>query len=357
MGRVFLNGQSLELDCTGFAGRRVLERFQPDSRLPGPEEPPYLFCGNGACRDCNVLIEGLPDLPTCRLPLCPGLSLRTRDADGAENALSLGVGETLEEAPLRCQIAVVGAGRAGREAARAAREKGAEVVLFEARQMNEEGVLGATPAVAIEGSLFCYTEGMRRPVAADAVVIATGAFELVPPFAGSTLPGVFPADLVERYLGLGHLPGSRFLVSAAGERGASLCARLLARGAREARTLPEGFELVGVLGGAKVEAARLVAASLERREEMEGTVEVEVDTVIVAGQRLPSLGLARALGCSLRYHAALGGDCADLDQNGASSVPGVFIAGDAAWPGSLEAARASGERAGIAAALWRAGRR
>ncbi len=342
---IFLNGASLEVEECPFVGKAVLERCRPArfALPPGRDEPPYLFCGNGACRDCNLLIEGLPDLPSCRLPLSAGLSLRTREADGSDNALSLAVGEVEHDAPLSCEVIVVGAGPAGLAAARAAVSLGSEVVVLEARAVQVEGVLGATPAVAIEGKLFCYREGVRRPVAAGAIVIATGASEHIATFPGSTLPGVLPADLVERYLEREFLPGQRFLVSVTGERGKTLAARLTQLGAVQVKQAPPGTELVAIRGRLRVEAARLAPVSRE-----EGEIEVSVDTVVVAGPKLPSLGLARALGCRTRYDPVLGGDCADVKREGASSVPGVFIAGDAAGPGSEE----DWARAGRASARW-----
>jgi thioredoxin reductase len=77
-----------------------------------------------------------------------------------------------------------------------------------------------------------------------------------------------------------------------------------------------------------------------------------VDTVVFEGARVPSLGLARALGCETYYDPRLKGDRAKVSAQGNTTIPGVFLAGDVLAPGTEEDARRSGRIAGEAAADW-----
>jgi len=336
--RVFLNGRGLEVDGA-FLGAALLGREISRGTLP------YLYCGNGSCRDCNVLLEGLPDLPACRLPVCTGLSVRTSEEDGRENALSLAVAspnvrdDVADE--LTCDVAVIGAGASGRAAAAAARSAGrralsptrrgwgpdatGKVLHFEARAVVEEGVTAPSPVLVRDLALFCYQDGTAHRIVARDLILATGAREWVPTFPGSTLPGVLPCDLAERYLALGHAPGSHVLVTARGERGAALVRDLLRCGARSARQIPEDMMLASVAGESRVDRARLVPRDVELRTPGSDD-QVEVDSVIVAGVRLPSIGIARALGCEIEYDADLGGERVVQSSDGQTTVPGVWVA-------------------------------
>jgi NAD(P)H-nitrite reductase large subunit len=69
-----------------------------------------------------------------------------------------------------------------------------------------------------------------------------------------------------------------------------------------------------------------------------------VDAVCTAYGFLPSVDLARALGCELR------GDAVAHDDDMATSVPGVFAAGEVAGIGGADLAQVEGELAGWMAA-------
>ena len=69
-----------------------------------------------------------------------------------------------------------------------------------------------------------------------------------------------------------------------------------------------------------------------------------VDAVCTAYGFLPSVDLARALGCELR------GDAVAHDDDMATSVPGVYVAGEASGVGGADLAQVEGELAGWMAA-------
>ena len=357
MSRFFLNGEELGADDSiEFAGAAIMKQFRRDFEIPPSGELPYLFCGNGSCRDCNVLMEGLPDLPCCRFPLCPDLSLGTSgssgESSGEENALNRIVDpRRIDESPRRTRIVVVGAGPAGLEAARAAREAGVkDVDVFEARSISIPNVQSPAPTIAIDGELFCFRNGAQVPLKWKALIVATGAFDRVHAFPGATLPGVLPMDLTERFAERSFLPGSRFLLCGGAGRARRLGGRLEQLGAERIIVASQDMKLASARGNIRVSGARLVAADPDKRSLSGGEIDVEVDTVVVEGGRVPSLGLARALGCETYYDPQLKGDRAKVSSPGSTTVPGVFLGGDVLGPAGEDEARRSGYLAGVAAA-------
>lgn len=286
VSRIFLNGAPVDLPERRFLGRALLDAYGEPGRPLGVSEatPPYLFCGNGSCRDCNMLVEGLSAIPTCRVPLAPGLSVRT-DAD---TAIARRLPEPAAFEPLVADVVVVGGGPAGRAV------PGAEVL--EARAPD------ARPVSVEGGRLVVLDGGRKRPIEARRVVLATGARDVVPPRAD-----VLPLDLFERYAGLGALalesPSPRLVLLGEEGRVEALHARLRELGAESVQ----------------------IASAKEIPPPDPGGVVYAVGT-----EREPSLELARALGCRTRYDRERGSDVLVLSETGETSVGGVFAAGDVA---------------------------
>lgn len=173
---IFFNGREILLDgSAGLAGAALLAASGKTENLPAPGEPPYLFCANGACRDCNLHVDGIDDVASCQLPLAPSMSFRPGEGAGEENALSRNL-RGLERAgkePLEVALLIVGAGVAGSAALDAARRLGIDAVVFDSRADR-----GAPQPVAVcEGRLVVAEEGFVREVRASALILATGARE------------------------------------------------------------------------------------------------------------------------------------------------------------------------------------
>jgi pyruvate/2-oxoglutarate dehydrogenase complex dihydrolipoamide dehydrogenase (E3) component len=81
-----------------------------------------------------------------------------------------------------------------------------------------------------------------------------------------------------------------------------------------------------------------------------GGEQVAVDCIAIAVGRQADVALATMCGASLGFSAALGGLVPVLDERLQTSVPNVYVAGDAAGAGSVAAAIAEGRLAGLAAA-------
>ena len=306
----FLDGDVVPLEHSGSAGAFLLEHFAKQVVIPAANELPYLFCGNGSCRDCALLVEGLADVASCRIPLTAGLSMRSGEGAGDENVLSRKIGRPQRGDPLSCDVVIVGAGRSGRAAAASHRALGKTVEVLEARSDRAQP---PRPGAAWEGALVALEAGTARRIDATTVVLATGTRDKLPNFPGALLPGVYPMDLCERYASLGFPVGRAVLLAGRSERAAKLERALLDLGV-ERVVVTQGVR--SVLGERRVEG---VTAT--------DNVTHVVDAVAVAGARVPCLELAKALGCRIRYDRERGCDVLEIDRGG---VPGIVAVGSMA---------------------------
>jgi D-hydroxyproline dehydrogenase subunit alpha len=310
---------------------------------------------------------------------------------------------------LTCDVAVVGAGPAGLAAAVEARRAGADVVLIDAygtpggqiwRRRHDAGVeslprdgrhacraLAATTVRVLSGRTVwaaqapgtLLLDGAPGRVEAAAVVLATGAYDRSVAFPGWTLPGVMTAGAAQALAkGQGVLPGRRVLLAGAGpfllpvarqltSQGAEVVVveatrrrdwlragvrmtrhldRLASYAAYRARVprIAWGQVIVRAEGDGRVESATLAACGPDWAP-LPGTERtLAVDAVCTAYGFEPDVALARALGCELE------GDAVAHDDDMETSVPGVFVAGEAAAVGGADLATVEGEIAGRAAA-------
>nr|WP_042183080.1 FAD/NAD(P)-binding oxidoreductase [Kibdelosporangium sp. MJ126-NF4]CEL15344.1 Putative oxidoreductase in 4-hydroxyproline catabolic gene cluster [Kibdelosporangium sp. MJ126-NF4]CTQ95617.1 Putative oxidoreductase in 4-hydroxyproline catabolic gene cluster [Kibdelosporangium sp. MJ126-NF4] len=299
------------------------------------------------------------------------------------------------------KVVVIGAGPAGISAARAASTRGAHVVLVDSgpsvggqffrqpydRPRTLPGVehLPSTVVWAIEGRRVHLLSGpadgpdrKARVVDADALVLATGAHDRVVPFPGWDMRGVYTAGAAQILAKEQRLPiGRRVLVAGTGpfllavtksltDVGADVIAvleansparwlrapfagrhklgeatRYLAHLARHRIPYRPRTAVVAVHGDGHVQAATV--ARLDENWNILSTEQVEADAVCVAHGFTPQLELAVAAGCDL----ADGFVKVSFTQ--ATSVPGVFAAGEITGIGGADLAAAEGTVAGIAA--------
>ncbi len=237
-------------------------------------------------------------------------------------------------------------------------------------------------------------------VTARAVVLATGAAELVLPFPGWTLPGVITAGAAQALLKAQPqtpvadlLPGRRGLVAGTGpllpraaadlvDHGAAVVAICeaarpagmlgglpaalrhpgkLAEGAAYAATLARarrvkmlsGWTVTGCYGDGRVQQVRVARVGCAARGRM-----FAADVVAVSHGLVPALDLPRALGCADVPLADFPAAVVVVHQAQATSVSGVFACGELTGVGGAAKAEPEGEVAGLAAArlLGRLGR-
>jgi D-hydroxyproline dehydrogenase subunit alpha len=329
---------------------------------------------------------------------------------------------------MRAELAVVGAGPGGMAAALAAADVGCRVILIDGsphvggqiyRQSQQPGGSHADQAGARLPGRLRRAAGHRLitlatgisvwhaqqtgtgfrldctgdagEVRAGAVVLATGAAELVIPFPGWTLPGVVTAGAAQAMLKAhGTLVGRRILVAGtgplllpvagglarSGARVVALCqaagigpalaslramarhpdklteaagyAAALARGRVRTRA---GWALTGCRGNGRVEEALVtpVGGAWEPRGPARS---LAVDAVAVSHGLVPLLDLSRALGCHDEQLEGFPAATVAVDASQATSAPGVFACGELTGVGGAAKAELEGTVAGVAAARY-----
>lgn len=249
----------------------------------------------------------------------------------------------------------------------------------------------ATVWDAARGRVSLEQAGNAHVVDCRRLVLAPGAYDRCIPFPGWTLPGVITAGAAQVMVrGFAVEPGLRALVVGTGPlllptvtallgakatvvaaceangRGAALRAGfgMLRSGARlrEAfyylRALRRhrvdhrfGWGIVRAEGdGDGVRAAVIARLDREGRVVKGSEQRLEVDVICVGYGLLPSIELARVVGCEMQHLPVRGGWVPTHDDDMETSVDGVYVAGEIAGIGGADVAAAEGRLAGIAAA-------
>jgi FAD dependent oxidoreductase len=273
-------------------------------------------------------------------------------------------------------IIIVGAGPAGLAAAGEAQAAGARVLLLEerpvlggravlvpgARGLTEGLMRGlgnaevwrSSPVWGIAGRSIAVLRGQRIAVAAaPAVILATGAPEIMSPFPGWTLPGVLTLEAAWEALRAGRITAESgpAVVAARGEL-AGLASRLAERGLSVTLAAPVRPNSVppAVSHTPALPAEARGADGVEQVMLDDGAV-LPCRLLCIESPRVPAVDLARLAGCPSVYQPLLGGWVPRYDPLLAlhGPTPGLFVAGDAAGVDTPRAAAESGRLAARAA--------
>lgn len=308
----------------------------------------------------------------------------------------------------RCDVLVIGAGPGGLAAATAAAQHGARVLVVDAQarpggQIWRHDVARGAPHAAREAlaalqaqSRIAFIGGAQvvdadagtrsvliehadgaRELRGDALVLATGARELLLPFPGWTLPGVSGAGGLQALVKQGWpIAGRRVVVAGSGPLLLAAAATLRAHGAhvraiveqapaarvaafasrlpRWPRKLAQALALRAALLDVPYRCGALVRAAhgdlrVEAVEIDDGRriAWIECDALAVGYGLVPNVELAQRLGCELARRGAHPHVRVDALQR--TSVAGVYAVGEACGIGGVDAARSEGTIAGLAA--------
>lgn len=330
------------------------------------------------------------------------------------------------------EVAVVGAGPGGLRAALAAAQAGAQVTLIDGQRQpggqyfrlpaaaslvrepsaqQREGqalwqkVAGAGVRILSNTVVWGPFEGNPLRVAlhatqatsapagieAQALILATGAYDRPVAFPGWTLPGVITAGAAQTLLKeQGVLPGRRVLLAGTGPLQVVLAAELVQAGAdvvallEGGRLFREGWRHAGALWGqwerlrdglrsslllrrqrvplrsgwgivaaeGEDEVERAVVARLDEQwRPIPGSEEtIACDTICLGYGFIPFNTLSRLLGAWQEWRPDLGGQVPVRDARMQTSLPGVYAVGDGAGIGGAALAMVEGQIAGLAAA-------
>jgi thioredoxin reductase len=183
----------------------------------------------------------------------------------------------------------------------------------------------------------------------DALILATGARDLVIGFEGIGQPGVMGARalhaLLTRY---DAFDGERVVILGATDLAAETALALLDRGKQVAALIevlpapqaaPDHLAALAAAGvpvltrttilKAETDATGVTAAIVTGLGQG-ATTRLPCDTVCLAIGAIPAIELAGALGCRLAFRGELGGHVPVTTPDGATSIPGIFAAGDCA---------------------------
>jgi glycine/D-amino acid oxidase-like deaminating enzyme len=270
----------------------------------------------------------------------------------------------------------------------------------EVRAAGVEIVQGAQVWAAFSvQEVAAIVDGRATVIGCRQLVIAPGAYERPVPFSGWTLPGVMTTGAGQTLARAYRVaPGRRVVIAGNGPLNLQLAAELLAGGAevvavlesaarpgprqwREllaaARTAPDllrdGWRYLRTLrahgvpllwehtvvaaeaadpaAGEGLRAVQIARIDAQGRTVAETARQLDADTLCLGFGFIPSTELARMLGCTHHVNPRHLGYLATVTQeDGATSLPGVFVVGDGADLGGSRVALARGTLAGTAAA-------
>lgn len=206
------------------------------------------------------------------------------------------------------------------------------------------------------------------------VLIATGASENMIQFRGWTLPGVIGAGAAQTMMNLHQTkPGEKILMLGSGNVGLVVSYQLLQAGCEVVAIV----DAAPKVGGYGVHAAKVARTGVpfylshtikeaEGEEQVEGVTiaqvderfqfipgtekHFDVDTICVAVGLSPMSQILRAAGCKMVEDPKRGGVVPDCDEYGATSLPGVYVAGDVSGIEEASSAMIEGRISGVAIA-------
>lgn len=375
------------------------------------ERPRGAFCMIGKCSSCFMKVDGIPNTRTCIELVRDGMRVETQeglaDIPPSNPPFEAEDEEVLEDV----DVLVVGGGPAGLAATIALAKYGLNVVLVNEHfklggqlvkqthkffgskelfgglrgfQVSEElskkvkeysnvRVLLQTIAYGIFRNGWVGLMGKNKlyRVKPRYIIVSTGASERYLAFPGNDLPGVMGAGGAQTLMNeYGILPGEEVLVVGSGNVGVIVSYQLLQAGAKVKAIV----EILPHIGAWFVHAAKIrrygvpiltrhTIKAAWGRDRVEGATIVKVnekfqpipgserdipcDLVLIAVGLTPDTRLFAQAGAVMRWISELGGLVPLRTWHLETSVPGMYVAGDASGIEEATTAIIEGEIAGL----------
>ncbi|MGM0608345.1 MAG: NAD(P)/FAD-dependent oxidoreductase [Candidatus Muiribacteriota bacterium] len=222
--------------------------------------------------------------------------------------------------------------------------------------------------------LILETREKLIKIQAQKFIFATGAMENMINFENNDMPGVYGAGAVQTLMNLyGVKPAQKVLMIGAGNIGLIVSYQLLQAGVEveavvEASPYIGGYHvhaaklrrmqvpiytqhtITGVYGNDSVEKAVICEVGSGWVPVSGTEKELQLDTVCLAVGLTPSTELLHQAGCQIKYAKELCGYVPYHDKFMETTVPGIFVAGDASGIEEASAAMLEGKVAGLKAA-------
>ncbi len=250
-----------------------------------------------------------------------------------------------------------------------------EELLKEANDNGVEVILNAIViGLYLDKEITVKVNEEIRHYKADSVIVATGASENMITFDGWTLPGVIGAGAAQTMMNLHSIrPGKKVLMLGSGNVGLVVSFQLMQAGCEVVAVV----DAAPKVGGYGVHAAKVARCGVpfylshtiikaEGEEFVTGVTigevdkswkvilgtekHFDVDTICLAVGLSPMSQLVKMAGCQMKDTA--GGYVPECDANGATSIPGIFVAGDVSGIEEASSAMIEGRISGIAAAEY-----
>jgi len=157
------------------------------------------LCLTGDCGNCLAQVGGVAYVRTCQQEAYPGLSVERHPRDGlpplpvlTDMDVAPSMGRDVEVLRAEVDVAVIGGGASGREAAATAERAGKRVLVLDAAEGDE--VVGIYPGPLV----VVRTPTLMLHVYPGEIVVATGAAEIHPVTPGNDLEGILTARAAKR---------------------------------------------------------------------------------------------------------------------------------------------------------------
>lgn len=387
-----------------------IDIFSWSKKLNRPRGP---FCMIGKCSSCFMIVNEVPNTRTCRYPVKDGLKV-IRQRGLSAPSKNEGIDEIIEQETLTPDVLIIGGGPAGLEAALVLSNYDLDIVIIDEHyklggqllkqthkffgnvelfgglrgfQIADEygkklssrhnvKILTNTSVYGVfrDGIIGAVNHEKNYIIKPRSAIAATGAQERLLEFPNNDLPGVIGAGGAQTIMNeFGIKPGDKALIIGSGNVGLIVSYQLLQAGV----DVKGVIEILDEIGGWFVHAAKIrrygipiytrhtiryvegdhrvrkaiISAVDDKFNFIPGTEkEFDVDLVLLAIGLEPDSRIHVQAGCLVKYVPELGGIVPIRTKDLETSVPNLYVAGDASGIEEATTAILEGRVAGLSIA-------